>query len=126
MRGLAGDNVNLLDYIALLQTANAQINRESAVLFTVASDAIRDYAKSIEHVQSGNMRDSTVRLGPFSIGQGALETQIFSGAFYAEDEVAKGGTHDWATRGLADQSAQLQQLADTLAERAAAILTGGG
>jgi len=118
--------MSLLDYIALLQTADAQINREGAVLFTVASDAIRDYAKSIEHVKSGNMRDSTVRLGPFPVGEGALEATIQSGAFYAEEEVQRGGTHDWATRALADQATQLQQLADTLAERASLILTGGG
>lgn len=117
--------MNLLEYIALLQTADAQLNRESAVLFTVASDAVKEYTQSIMHRVSGHMADSTHRLGPFPVGDGALESTIQSGAWYAQEEVDRGGDHDWATRGLADQAATLQQLADTVAERASLILTGG-
>ena len=125
MCDLGVEAIDLNAYIALLQTADAQIDAENARLLIDATEDIRAYVQSIMHKRSGNMAESTARYGPFPIGQGALETQILSGAFYAEDEVVKGGTHDWATRGIAEQQARILQLELESANAAASILTGG-
>jgi hypothetical protein len=118
--------MDLQAYIRLLQTADAQIDRESAALLVEATEDIKTYAKSIMHRQTGNMIESTYSLGPFPIGEGALETQIASGAWYAEEEVARGGDHDWVTRTIDEQQARIAQLEADLAAAAASILTGGG
>jgi hypothetical protein len=118
--------MDLNAYIALLQTADDQISAESARLLTEATDDLRAYAQQIGHKQSGAMTDSMHRLGPFPVGSGVLEARVESGAWYAEDEVAKGGTHDWASRTIDEQQARILQLELEAADRAASILTGGG
>jgi hypothetical protein len=117
--------VNVAAYLQLLQTADSQIDIAAAQLLTEASDDLRAYAQSIGHRITSNMVNSMYRLGPFPVGNGALEATIQSGAWYAEDEVSKGGSHDWATRTIEEQQARILQLELELANHAAAILTGG-
>jgi hypothetical protein len=118
--------MDLEAYIRLLETADEKISREHARLLIEATEDIKSYVKSIMHKRTGNMIAATYRLGPFPVGEGGLETQISSGAWYSELEVERGGTHDWATRGLDEQQARILQLELELASSAAAILTGGG
>jgi hypothetical protein len=117
--------MTLDDYIALLQTADEKIDRADARLLTEATDDLRAYAQSIAHRRTGAMADSMHRLGPFPVGEGMLEAHVESGAWYAEDEVAKGGTHDWATRTINEEQARVLQLELELGNTAVAILTGG-
>lgn len=117
--------MNLDTLIKLYQSADAQIDQENLRLFAEYTGAMRDYAKSIEHVQSGHMQGSTVALGPFPVGQGALESTIISGAWYAGIEASKGGDHDWPTRTIAEQQARILQLELEVAAAAASVLTGG-
>jgi hypothetical protein len=116
--------MNLQSYIELLQSADAAISRESVRLLVEAADDLRQAAQSIGHKRSGNMTGSMHRLGPFPIGNGALEARVESGAFYAEEEVKKGGAHDWPTRTLQEQQARILQLELELGNRAVAVLTG--
>ena len=116
--------MTLDDYLRLLQTADDTINQDAARLLTETTDAIMQYTQSIMHRQTGNMADTTYRLGPFPVGVGAIETTIQSGAWYAGDEAGRGGDHDWVTRTLTETTALQQQLADALAERVAQLLTG--
>jgi len=123
---VGGAIIDLAAYIQLLTTAGDKIDRESARLLIEATEDIRAYVQSIMHKRTGHMALSTHRLGPFPIGQGALETQILSGAWYAELEVERGGGHDWATRGLSESGARVLQLELEVANAACAILSGGG
>jgi hypothetical protein len=116
--------MNLDSYIRLLQSADAQIDHDAARLLAEASDDLRDYAKSIMHRQTGNMAGSTYRLGPFPQGAGVLEARIESGAWYAGEEAAKGGTHDWPSRTIAEQQARILQLELELGNAVVAALTG--
>lgn len=118
-------SMTLTQYAALLETSDARIDRESAVLLAQAADDLATYAQSIAHKQSGRMAGSIHRLGPFPVGDGALEATIQSGAWYAEEEVKKGGEHDWATRTIEEQAARLQQLADAVGGAVVRALTGG-
>jgi len=113
-------------YIALLQSADAALNARNATLLTEASDDLRAYAQSIEHRRSGQMADSTIRYGPFPIGQGGFESRIESGADYAEQEVARGGTHDWATRTIDEEAARIDQLRREVENALVSVLTRSG
>jgi hypothetical protein len=104
------DTTDLKRYLALLETADAQIDRETAARFRATLEQLAAYARSIEHRRSGGMAESTVLLGPFPLGSGMLEGQILSGAFYTIFELAHGGEHDWASRTLDEQAALLEQL----------------
>jgi hypothetical protein len=116
--------MNLDSYIRLLQSADAQIDHDAARLLTEATDDLRDYAQSIGHKQSGNMVGSMHRLGPFPQGAGVLEARVESGAWYAGEEAAKGGTHDWPSRTIAEQQARILQLELELGNAVVAALTG--
>jgi hypothetical protein len=116
--------MNLDSYIRLLQSADAQIDRESARLLTEATDDLRDYAAQIGHKQTGAMTGSMHRLGPFPLGAGVLEARVESGAWYAGEEAAKGGTHDWPGRTIAEQQARILQLELELGNAVVAALTG--
>lgn len=116
--------MTLDDFLRLLETADNSITAESARLLVGATEDLRAYAQRIAHRQTGHMADTMHHLGPFPTGQGGLETQIESGAFYAEDEVSRGGTHDWAGRTLEERADRIAQLSDELAREVALILTG--
>jgi hypothetical protein len=118
--------MNLESYIKLLQSADAQIDHDAARLLAEATDDLRDYAMSIGHRQSGAMVGSMHRLGPFPQGAGVLEARVESGAWYAGEEAAKGGTHDWPGRTIAEQQARILQLELELGNAVIAILTGAG
>lgn len=119
--------MTLDEFLRLLETADEQIDRDAArQLLATVDDVLLPYAQRIAHRRSGNMADTMHRLGPFPVGQGAIEARIESGAWYAEEEIARGGQHDWVTRTYDDQAGAIQALADSIADRAAIVLTGGG
>jgi hypothetical protein len=89
--------MNLDSYIRLLQSADAQIDHDAARLLAEASDDLRDYAARVE-----------------------------SGAWYAGEEAAKGGAHDWPSRTIAEQQARILQLELELGNAVVAALTGAG
>lgn len=117
--------MTLDDYIALLATADDRINVANVRLLTEAIDDLKTYAQSIGHRRSGMMDDSMHRLGPFPIGEGMLEASFESGAFYAEEEVGRGGAHDWATRTIVEQDARILQLQLEVEQALITALTGG-
>jgi hypothetical protein len=116
--------VTLDDYIALLLTADDRISAQNARLLTEAIDDLKTYAQGIGHRQSGQMDDTMYRLGPFAIGNGILEAMVESGAFYAEDEVKRGGQHDWASRTIQEQDARILQLQLEVEQATVQALTG--
>lgn len=116
--------MELQAYIALLQSADAALNAKNAVLLAEATDDLKAAAAAIGHRRSGQMDDSMYRLGPFPIGDGAYEATIQSGADYAEQEVARGGTHDWATRTIVEQDARILQLQLEVEQALVSVLTG--
>jgi hypothetical protein len=97
-------------YLALLETADAEIDRESARALAKTQRTLAEYTAGIAHRQSGHMADTIHPLGPFAIGGGVLESQISSAASYTLVELDKGGEHDWASRTLQDQAAELDKL----------------
>lgn len=117
--------MTLDDYIALLESADDRLNAANVRLLTEAIDDLRQYGQSIAHKQTGAMSASMHRLGPFPIGNGILEASFESGASYAEDEVGKGGAHDWATRTIAENDARILQLQLEVENALIAALTGG-
>ena len=116
--------MDLASYIALLQRSDAALNARNAELLAEAADDLKTYAASIGHRQSGNMDDSMYRLGPFPIGEGAYEATIQSGADYAEQEVARGGTHDWATRTIDEEAQRIDRLRREVENALISVLTG--
>lgn len=116
--------MTLDDYIALLTEADDRLIAKNVSLLTEASDDLRTYAQSIGHRQTGLMDDSMHRLGPFPIGSGILEAIVESGAWYAEAEVSKGGSHDWATRTIDENDARILQLQLEVEQALIAALTG--
>lgn len=118
--------MTLDDFLKLLETAEPAIDADAArQLLTTLDDVLLPYAQSIAHKQSGNMAGSMYRLGPFPTGDGAVEGRIESGAWYADLEVERGETHDWATRTLDEQAGAIDALNESIADRAVVILTGG-
>lgn len=113
-------------YLALLETADARIDAQTAARLRQTLERLTQAAQAIEHRQSGHMADSTTFLGPFPAGQGTLEGQVLSGAFYTVFEVALGGDHDWPARTLAAETAELDALQEDTGRIVAAILGGGG
>lgn len=109
-----------------MQSADAALDARNVALLIEASDDLRDYAAKIGHRRSGLMDDSMVRFGPFSIGAGALEARIASGADYAEQEVARGGQHDWAMRTISESDARILQLQLEVEHALVSVLTGAG
>jgi hypothetical protein len=99
-------------YLALLETADATIDRESATALARTQRTLAEHAAGIAHRQSGHMADTIHPLGPFAIGGDVLESQISSAAPYTLSELDKGGEHDWASRTLQDQAAELDKLQD--------------
>jgi len=116
--------MTLDDYIQLLTAADDRLSAANVRLLTEAIDDLKTYAQQIGHRQTGLMDDSMHRLGPFPVGSGILEARVESGAFYAEDEVAKGGAHDWATRTIDENDARILQLQLEVEQALIAALTG--
>jgi hypothetical protein len=54
------------------------------------------------------------------------EARVESGAWYAGEEAAKGGAHDWPSRTIAEQQARILQLELELGNAVVAALTGAG
>lgn len=118
--------MTLDEFLQLLQTADEAIDLDATrQLLATVDDVLLPYAQSIAHKRSGDMAATMHRLGPFPIGQGAVEARIESGAWYADEEVARGGTHDWAARTIEDQAGAIDSLNAAIADRAVIILTGG-
>lgn len=119
------DASDLERYLALLQTADETIDQQSAAALARTQQTLSDYAQSIAHRQSGQMANTIHPLGPFAVGGGVLESQIASAASYTLAELDKGGQHDWASRTLVEQSAELDKLQEE-AGRIVATAVGGG
>lgn len=117
--------MTLDDYIRLLQTADVTIDAKNVALLTEAVDDLMAYAQSIGHRRSGNMDDTMYRLGPFPVAEGTIEGQFQSGVPYAEEEVARGGSHDWATRTIEEQAERIDQLRREVENAVVTVLTGG-
>lgn len=115
---------DLARYLTLLESADAQIDRESAAALRRTQEALVDYAQSIAHRKSGDMAESIHALGPFAIGGGILESQIASAAHYTSFELALGDDHDWASRTLAEQAALLNELQEQTGRIVAAAIGG--
>lgn len=111
-------------YLALLATADATIDVQTAAALRRTQDALAGYAASIAHRVSGQMAESIHAIGPFATSGGMLESQISSAASYTLSELNKGGDHDWASRTLVDQAALLDALADETG-RIVAVAIGG-
>jgi hypothetical protein len=118
------DAKDLERYLALLESADATINRDSAAALKNTVDQLVDYAQSIEARKSGHMADSTHQLGPFASGGGILTSTIQSAASYADIVAARGGDYDWPNRTLSDQAALLEQLQERTEHIVAAAVGG--
>src|SRR4051794_37567507 len=116
--------MTLDDYIQLLTAADDRLSAANVRLLTEAADDLKAYAQQIGHRQTGLMDDSMHRLGPFPVGSGILEARIGSGASYADAEVSKGGSHDWATRTIDENDARILQLQLEVEHALIAALTG--
>lgn len=82
-------------------------------------------ARSIVHVKSGRLRDGLVIDGPFNVGTGTLEARISAPSVpYADEEVARGGEHDFASRTLEDGAGVIDQAAQDMEQTLIAILEG--
>lgn len=102
--------MTLDEYIKTLTAAPAKIETANAALLMAAIGDLRDYGQSIGHEQSGRM-DATMHInGPFATGSGTIEASFQSGVPYADLEVARGGSHDWATRTINEQQPRITQL----------------
>jgi hypothetical protein len=112
-------------YLDLLTTADETIDRETARALKRTQDRLADHAASIAHRQSGHMADTIHGLGPFAIGGGVLESQILSAAPYTAFELAKGDDHNWASRTLEDESAELDRLQEETGSIVATAIGGG-
>ncbi len=119
------DASQLERYLDLLTTADAQIDRETARALKRVTDTLKEYARGIEHVKTGAMRDSTYSLGPFAAGGGILESTIASAAPHTIYEINRGGDHDWMDRTIIEQSGVLDALADECGRIVAAAVTEG-
>lgn len=98
------------EYIRTLEAAPAKIAQNNANLLMVAIEDLKEYGQTIGHEQSGRMDETMHVNGPFSVGSGILEASFESSVDYAEMEVARGGSHDWATRTLNEQQPRITQL----------------
>ena len=78
---------------------------------------------NLVHVVSGALMDSFRVMGPFPIGQSTWEGVIAPGVSYAQEEVDRGGLHDYATRTLAETTMLRQTTLTSLANEMARILS---
>jgi hypothetical protein len=95
------------DYQRAADEADAVIVGEMTVLLA----QLRTYAQSVAHKRTGRMAASLYVDGPVR-RVGVIEGAVLPGVAYAENEVAKGGEHDYAGRTLADQAAAIDAWAE--------------
>ncbi len=108
--------MSLDEWIARLRTADETIDANNAKLLTEATDDLVTFAQEyVEHEITGNMIESTHRFGPYPNGRGIVEARIESGASYAGIEAARGGSHDWPARTVAEDAARITKLRDDVA-----------
>lgn len=117
--------MTLDEYIRTLEAAPATIARENARLLANTIEDLKDYGQSIGHERSGYMDETMHVRGPDSGADGELEASFESDASYAELEVARGGSHDWATRTLNEQRARITQLQLDVENATVRALVGG-
>jgi len=111
-------------YLDLLEASDATIDRDLARRLAQTVDKLASSAQGIAHRASGFMADSIHQLGPSSLGGDVLESQIASLASYTDIELDRGETHDWASRTLVDEAAELDTLSDA-AGRIVVAAVGG-
>lgn len=120
------DTTALERYLDLLERGGDQIDREAALELAQTELKLAEYAQEIAHRKSGFMADSIHAIGPFAISSdGVLESEIASLAPYTIFELARGGDHDWASRTLDEQSAELDRLQDATGRIVSTAIGGG-
>jgi hypothetical protein len=117
--------LTLDEYIRTLDSAPALLAQANARLLMDAIDDLKTYGQLIGHEQTGRMDASMHSSGPFPVGSGILEAAFESGVPYAEEEVMRGGSHDWATRTVNEQQARIFQLQTEVEQALITALTGG-
>lgn len=105
-----GAILTLDEYIAILEAAPAQIAQANARLLMEAITDWKEYGQTIGHEKTGRMDETMHVSGPFLVGSGIIEASFESSVPYAEEEVGRGGSHDWATRTINEQQARIFQL----------------
>jgi hypothetical protein len=118
------DRTQLERYLALLESADERIDRESAAALARVQQTLAEHAASIAHRESGDMAESIHPLGPFARGGGMLESLILATPDYTEYELEQGGDHDWANRTLREQAPLLEQLQEQTGRIVAAAIGG--
>jgi hypothetical protein len=117
--------LTLVEYIRTLEVAPAQIAEANARLLMDAIEDLKTYGQTIGHERSGRMDESMHTSGPFPVGNGILEASFESSVPYAEEEVGRGGSHDWATRTINEQQSRIFRLQTEVEIALVIALTGG-
>src|SRR5690349_19445735 len=116
---------DLQTLIADLRSAEQRADDKLRGINTRAARDLLKLARSIVHVKSGRLRDGLVIEGPFNVGTGTLEARISAPSVpYADEEVARGGAHDYATRTLEDGQGIIDQAAEDMEAALIAIIEG--
>ena len=102
--------MTLEEYIAQLQQAAATVEATNVKLLAAAIEDLKNYGQAIGHQRSGRMVRTMRVSGPYPVGDGAYEASFESGATYADDEVLRGGEHDWAVRTINEERPRITQL----------------
>ena len=118
------DATALERYLDLLEAGGQTIDRDLARQLAATVDRLAEYATSIAHRQSGFMADSIHQLGPSALGGDLLESQIASLASYTDTELERGDDHDWASRTLQEDAAELDKLQEESGRIVAAAVGG--
>lgn len=101
MIGLDITALDINDMRRILALLAAEADEVAAPALRRAIVDLTVHAKSIAHVKTGVLRASLHPEGPFQVGTGTLEAVVSpEPAFYAAQEVARGGEHDYASRTL--------------------------
>lgn len=112
---------NIAQIAADLRTIEQKADAKLRAINTRAGRQILAVARAVVHVQTGRLRDSLRIEGPFDIVSGSFELRVVTNVPYAEEEIARGGEHDYATRTVQDSAGIVDQAAEDM-ERAIVVL----
>lgn len=98
-------------HAARLQGAPHRIARRIAGIQNEATRKLLRAARAVVHVKSGRLQSNLAIYGPFTVGEGVLESQIAAPSVpYADEEVARGGAHDFPAQTLEQGAAIIDQM----------------
>lgn len=117
--------MTLDQYIQQLERAGEQLKADNVRRLMAAIEDLKDYGQSIGHEKTGQMDETMHVEGPLEESDGVVEVLFESDVPYAEEEVARGGTHDWATRTLNERRDRIFELQTEVEHALVAALTGG-